>query len=135
MAELVQREPAMQGRRPWIPGMRRIALAAGVGFAFWIHATAFSVPVPAFYQQARWPYIAAGMFAMAFATVRPGRWMVIAIATATPTALMGCYYIGKSVAEGGGVPWVQVRVATTMLIATCIGAIVGRVAGGIRRRR
>lgn len=122
-------------RSRWRPGLRRMALAAGLGFAFWVHSQAFTIPAPHFYAQVRWPYIAAGLFTMAFATLRPQRWMIIAVATAAPTALTGCYFIGSQLADGAGIPWMQVRIAITMLIATTIGGVAGRVAGGIRRGR
>ena len=74
----------------------------------------------------------AGFFAMIAATIRPARWGVITAATAAPTALTGCYFIGTSIAADTGIPWNHVRIAVTMLAAVLVGAIIGRVAGGIR---
>ncbi len=123
-------------RRPvWRPGVRRTALAVGLVFAFWVHAEAFARPATQFYEEVRWPYVMAGVFVMLFATVRPMRWMIIAVATGAPTALTGCYFIGSQLARGGGVPWLYVRMGVTMLLAVVIGGMIGRVAGGIRSGR
>jgi len=122
-------------RPMWRPGVRRTALAAGLGFAFWVHAEAFARPTALFYHEVTWPYITAGVFVMMFAAARPMRWMVIAVATAAPTALTGCYFIGSQLARGGGVPWLHLRIGATMLVAVVIGGMIGRVAGGIRRGR
>ena len=125
--------PVLSQRRRRRPSVRRVAAAGGIAFAIWVHAEAFIRSPEAFHRDVRWPYILAGMFAMTLVTLRPMRSIVVAVATAAPTALTGCYFIGTRLATGDAVPWHHARIAATMFLATAIGAIIGRVAGGLRR--
>lgn len=130
------RLPAPGGRQTRsapVVDLRFVALAVGLITAFWVHAIAFGRADDDVYRDVRWPYVAAGLAAMAMANARPLRWMIVAVATATPTALTGCYFIGMELARGEPIPWVHVRIAATMLLATAIGAVTGRVSGGVRR--
>lgn len=129
MAEPPRRHYVVSGR----VDIRAIALAAGLVAAFWVHAEAYGRAPDEVYRDVRWPYVAAGLASMMMANARPLRWMIVAVATAAPTALTGCYFIGLEMTRGEPVPWMHVRIAATMLVATAIGAATGRVSGGVRR--
>ena len=114
------------------PHLRAVALGAGIVFACWVYGEMFTSASVAFFSEVRWPFILAGAFSMFAATHRPAEWPMIVVATTAPTIFTGCFFLGVLLASGGGMQWDHVRMAATMLGATSIGAIIGRVAGGIR---
>ena len=114
------------------PHLRVVALGAGIVFACWVYAEMFTSASAEFFREVRWPFILAGGFTMVASTRRPARWPMIVVATTAPTALTGCFFLGVLLASGGGMQWDHLRMAATMLGATLIGAIIGRVAGGVR---
>ncbi len=114
------------------PHLSTVVLGAGIAFACWVYAEMFTSASAEFFRDVRWPFILAGGFTMIASTRRPARWPMIVVATTAPTALAGCFFLGVLLASGGEMQWDHLRMAATMLGATLIGAIIGRVAGGIR---
>lgn len=117
------------------PHLRAVALGAGIVFGGWVYAEMFTSASAEFFREVRWPFILAGGFSMIASMRRPKRWPMIVVATSAPTALTGCFFLGVLLVSGGGMQWDHVRMAATMFGATLIGAVIGRVAGGVRDGR